>query len=180
MGTNTYSATAKFFHWSIALMILFNLLSGTIIAYFRDFCLQTGLYEMHKQSGLIILILAICRVAWRVSHHYPSLRTLLPDNEILLARFGHLSLYFLMFAVPISGKIYAQSFGKSVAILWFKLPTIIPVQNKVTVAQYLGYHKYLAVSIATMICVHIIAALKHHFIDKNSVLYRILPRFKTK
>ena len=181
MQKQTYSATAKFFHWSIAIMILFNLLSGTIIANLAEHSkLQLDLMDIHKQSGVIILTLVVCRIIWRLTHQYPSLQNFLPGNEILLARFGHLSLYLLMIAVPISGVIYSQSFGKYVSILWFKLPIIIPVHNQATVAQYLSYHKYLAISIATMICVHIIAALKHHLIDKNPVLYRMLPRFKTK
>lgn len=182
MNTNTgsYSNVAKFFHWSIAFMILFNLISGATLAYFDAFSTQINLFAIHKQTGVMILVLAVLRLTWRLTHRYPSLKGMLPAHERLLAGFGHVLLYILMFALPISGILFSQSFGKEVDLLWIKLPTFIDPQAQGVALQFLNLHKFLAIIITTIVAGHTLAAIKHHIIDKNQVLTRMLPKFGAK
>lgn len=175
-----YPTTARFFHWTIALMIFFNLISGVIMAYFPDLSHEFEIFSIHKQAGAMILVLAILRLIWRLTHKYPSLVGLLPRNERILASLGHAILYILMFALPLSGILFSQSFGKSVYLGMFKLPQLISPQPIETAFQFFAFHKYLAIFITVIILGHVLAALKHHFIDKNEVLLRMLPLNKKK
>jgi cytochrome b561 len=176
---NDYDSVAKFLHWSIAIMIFFNLTSGLILVYFFTLSTSLNLYEIHKQFGMIILILTFLRLLWRLSHSYPKL-TELPFSEAILANFGVILMYALMFAIPISGIYFTQSYSHDVHILNFKLFQVISPQPWAISAQFLSLHKYLAILIAAIVAGHTLAALKHHYLDKNDILRRMLPNLKRK
>ena len=175
----SYPASAKFFHWAIALIILLNLITGVILVNFYSLSKQLNLFIIHEQCGVTVLMLAILRLIWRLTHKYPSLDGLIAKNEILLAKFGHLLLYALMFAIPICGILLSQSSGKHSGLLWFQLPTLIERDLDLR-EQLFNLHKYLAILITTIVAGHVIAALKHHFIDKNQILTHMLPWSKNK
>lgn len=178
-SVTNYPASAKFFHWVTALIILCNLISGTILVNFDAFSQQINLLIIHEQCGVMILMLTILRLIWRITHRYPNLNGEITSHEILLAKFGHLLLYILMLAIPIYGVLLSQSVGHQPGFLWFRLPKFIS-QNLDFSSQLLNIHKNLAILITIIIVAHTIAALKHHFIDKNQVLTRILPWKKVK
>ncbi|RTL12015.1 MAG: cytochrome b [Neisseriaceae bacterium] len=178
-ANNDYDSVAKFLHWSIALMIFFNLTSGVVLVYFSALSTSLNLYEIHKQFGALILILAFIRLLWRISHRYPRL-TELPLSESILANFGVLLMYALMFAIPISGIYFTQSSSQEVHILNFKLFQLISPQPLAVTMQFFALHKYLAILIAAIVGGHTLAALKHHYLDKNDILRRMLPNLKCK
>lgn len=175
----SYPTSAKFFHWSIALIILLNLIIGVVLVNFYSLSKQLNLFIIHEQFGVTVLMLAILRLIWRLTHRYPSLDGLIARHEIFLAKFGHLLLYTLMFAIPICGIFLSQSAGKHPGLLWYHLPTLIERDLDLQ-EQLLNLHKYLAILLAVIIAGHSIAALKHHFIDKNQILRRMLPWAKSK
>lgn len=171
---DNYCSVAIFFHWAIALLIFANLLTGTLLA--NDIVSLNSSMQMHKQTGILILILVICRIIWRLTHHYPTLNEQIPVSEKLLDNFGHLFLYFLILAMPLSGVLMVQSAGKQLNLLGVMVLPKIVNQNSELFEQFLDIHKSLAIMLVTMIVGHTIAALKHHFIDKNQVLLRMLPK----
>ncbi|NNM58350.1 MAG: cytochrome b [Legionellales bacterium] len=177
---DNYSKVAKFFHWTIALLIILNLAIGVVLAYFEEFSRQIDLFSIHKQIGTMILFLVALRVIWRLTHHYPTLDGLLPKYERKLAYLGHFILYVMMFALPISGIYLSQSAGREVYWLSFKLPTLIAAQDQITAQQFVTFHKYLAILITIIVAGHVLDALKHLFIDKNQIMRRMLPTFKRK
>lgn len=174
-SVTSYPSIAKFFHWAIALMIFFNLASGVILIYYRSFSLSIELFDIHKQFGTMILFLALLRLLWRFTHKYPSLDGIIPKHEQIIASLGHLALYILMFAIPISGIFMSQAFGKNVYFLFLKLPIVLSTPSKELAMQFLTLHKYLAIGIALIVGGHATAALKHHIVDKNDILLRMLP-----
>lgn len=176
-ASNDYDSVAKFLHWSIALMIFFNLTSGVVLVYFSELSTSLNLYEIHKQFGVFILLLAFIRLFWRISHRYPKLSEL-PLSEAVLANFGVLLMYALMFAIPISGIYFTQSYSHDVHILNFKLFQIISPQPWAVSLQFLSLHKYLAILLAALVAGHTLAALKHHYLDRIDILRRMLPNLK--
>lgn len=175
----SYPTSAKFFHWSIALIIFSNLIIGLILVNFYSLSKQLNLFIIHEQFGVTVLMLAILRLIWRLTHRYPSLDGLIAKHEIFLAKFGHLLLYTLMFAIPVCGILLSQSAGKHPGLLWFHLPTFIERDMDLQ-ERLLEIHKYLAILLTVIIAGHTIAALKHHIIDKNQILARMLPWAKPK
>lgn len=171
---DNYCSVAIFFHWAIALLVFVNLLTGTLFA--NNIVPLSSSMQLHKQTGLLIFMLVICRIIWRLTHNYPTLNEQIPVSEKLLAHFGHLFLYFLILAMPISGILVVQSAGKQLNLLGFIILPKIVNQNPELLEQLLDIHKSLAIMLVTMIIGHTIAALKHHLIDKNQVLLRMLPK----
>ena len=170
-----YSRVAIFLHWLIALMVMMNIVGGLLFS--CDIILFSNQMLLHKQSGVIILVLVIVRIIWRLSHEYPRLTGSIPASEEVLAKFGQFLLYFLMLTVPLSGLIFVQSAGHNPTIAGYHLPILMPFLTASDVPQLELVHTSLAVFFATLILGHTIAALKHHFIDKKRVLVRILPKF---
>ncbi len=173
-----YGKVAKLLHWLIASQVLLNIILGLILRNFPNSNLKPLLLSCHVNNGLWLLLFVILRIVWRLTHAYPDLTGLMPIQEKILARFGQYSMYGLMLAVPVSGILFAQSKGVNLSILGVELPVFLKKQPADIIKMYLEVHTYLVIIFATLILGHVIAALKHHFIDKNRVLLRMLPRFK--
>ena len=170
-----YTSTAIFLHWLMALGIIGTLALGL---YMQDLPISPNklqLYAWHKWAGMTLLMLAIIRLAWRMSHPAPEL----PSDMGLLARFaahtGHWVLYALMIAIPISG--WLMSSAQGFPVVWFG---ILPLPNLVATNTELGavftqVHIVLNYILIASILGHAGAALHHHFIKKDTVMKRIMP-----
>lgn len=174
-STIRYFKVAMLFHWSMAILIILNILGGLLKHY--EILDLPIIIELHTRTGIIILTLAILRIFWRLTHKYPSLTNIIPNSEKILAYFSHLLLYVLMIAVPVSGMLFFQSIGEKVYFLQIELPKFIMRQPIAEAKKILNIHQSLALIFLTLIVYHILAALKHHFIDKNHVLSRMLPKW---
>lgn len=174
-GTIRYFRVAMFFHWSIAILVILNILGG-LIKHYKILDVPI-IIELHSRTGIVILALAILRIFWRLTHKYPSLADIIPNSEKTLAYFSHLMLYVLMVAVPVSGMLFFQSIGQKVYFLQIELPQFIMQQPTIEAKKLLNIHQSLALIFLTLILYHILAALKHHFIDKNHILTRMLPKW---
>lgn len=165
----SYGKFAKFLHWTMATLILLNYFLGLTLD-------KTDLYNFHKQTGLTILILFIIRIIWRLATSYPTSAKSLSKMESHAAKIGHLALYGFMIAIPISGIIMVNSYGYQLN-LWgiFTLPTIINPQSASGSALFAKIHEILANMMIAFVAIHILASLKHHLIDKNEVLLRMIP-----
>ena len=118
---NSYGKFAKFLHWAIALLIIWNFIEGLYLE-------SNGLYNFHKQTGVAILILVMVRIFWRVTNNYPKMVASLSKGEKFLAKAGHWLLYLLMLAMPLSGILMSDAFGMPVPFLGLTLPTLIVAQ----------------------------------------------------
>ena len=173
----TYGSVAKFLHWVIALGII-----GLII---MGFCLhsipaskQYLFYTLHKSFGLTILFLMVIRLIWRLQSRNPRLPSSTPAWQKLASRTVHLFLYIAALGMPISGWIMSTAAGHSPN--WFFLVTLKAPgidQNRQLTHIASDIHHIGAFIIATLIIIHIGAALKHHFINKDNVYIKMLPRF---
>jgi len=171
-----YTATAKTLHWIITVLILGLLGLGF---YMQDLPLsptKLQLYAWHKWAGVTVFLIAVFRLGWRATHRPPALPGHMAPIERRAAHAAHHLLYVLTLAIPLSG--WLMSSAKGFQTVWFG---VLPIPDLLAKDKELGdllqnVHLGLNLLLVAILLGHIGAALKHHFIDKDDVLTRILPR----
>lgn len=174
-----YGPVTKWFHWVIGLSILGLLGLGLCMTRLEPSPGMFKLYALHKSIGITVLFLAFLRLSWRLmgSHVFP-----LPNHqkwEKFLAKLIHGLLYGAMFIMPLSGWIMSSGKGFSVSVFnLFTLPNLVKPNDDVAhLANEI--HQYAAYILIAMIGLHVAGALKHHLIDKDITLLRMLPSFRS-
>ncbi|HEX3847191.1 MAG TPA: cytochrome b [Steroidobacteraceae bacterium] len=170
-----YGAVAQSLHWIIAALIVVQF----TLAYSAD-DLPLGAHKLallarHKSFGMTILMLAIVRVAWRAGHRPPDLPAGMSAIERFAARGTHVALYVLIFIMPLTG--WTMSSAKNYSVSWFGLftwPNLIGKNEQAFDALRTTHHTLGAILLGVAI-LHVLAALKHHFWNKDAVLRRMLP-----
>ncbi|GIZ50305.1 cytochrome b [Noviherbaspirillum aridicola] len=170
-----YSAPAIVLHWTMALLIVGLLALGLYMTGLALSPEKLKLYSWHKWAGVCAFLLAVVRLAWRVRQAPPPLPAGMPAAIRLAAHAGHGLLYVLMFAIPLSG--WLMSSAKGFQTVWFG---VLPLPDLVEKNRELGdllqsLHWGLNMILIAAIAGHLAAALKHHFIDRDGVLARMLP-----
>ncbi len=172
--TDRYSWGAIWLHWSIAALVLVNLTLGL----FHESLLDGigWVIPIHKAIGITVLALTLARIAWRVMHRPPPLPVDMAPWERTAATFVHRSFYALLLALPISGWMLSSNPARLKPMSWFGLFPIPPLPIS-TAASKLGHeaHGILGYVAAALVVLHIAAALRHHFILRDSVLARMAP-----
>jgi len=175
-----WGAIAQLLHWLIVLFIVAQFTLATLFEQLPAGAKKLTLLSRHKSIGITILVLALVRLAWRWSNPTPTLPDTLKPYERTLARLTHALLYVLLFAVPLSGWLMSSARGFPVS--WFgflQLPDLVP-KNKVLYEALVTTHGILAWTLGIVATVHLVAALKHHFVLKDDVLRRMLPSSSNK
>jgi cytochrome b561 len=174
-----YGAVAQGFHWLIAALIVVQF----TLAFMAD-DLPLGMQKLallarHKSFGMTILMLAVLRLLWRLFNRPPPLPTAMKPTERILAKWTHGLLYGLLFAMPLTG--WTMSSAKNYSVSWFgrfTWPDLIG-PNEQWFEMLKSTHHFLGGLLLATAILHIVAALKHHFWDKDDVLTRMLPFTKT-
>lgn len=176
--TTHYTKTAQILHWTMAVIFiaawLIGFYSGNFLSYDADGAIKGNVITLHKNIATPILFLIVIRIFWRYTHPAPKL----PDSmSPLMKSFAHMAhwiLYFMLLAMPITGCLYSWSVGYPAPVLYlFNLPALIEPNPAIT-AIVKPVHIYLSWFVAGLIALHILAALKHHFIDKDHILLSML------
>lgn len=171
-----YTATAKALHWVIAVLIFGMLGLGFYMTGLELSPTKLQLFSWHKWAGVTVFVLVLVRLAWRVGHKPPALPPHMSPIERFAAHAGHLVLYVLMLAIPLSG--WLMSSAKGFQTVWFG---VLPLPDLVGKDKALGdllqtVHLALNFVLIAVLLGHVGAALKHHYLDKDDVLIRMLPR----
>lgn len=170
---NDYGFIAILMHWLMALLIIFLLVLGLYMVALPISLQKLKYYGWHKEYGLLVLALVCVRLLWRLTNATPQLS--LPTLEKFAARVAHWSFYGLMFALPLSGWLMTSASGLPVSFFgWFTLPDLIAA-NETHRLFLMWLHKWLAYGFLALLVLHVAAALKHHFINKDDILKRMLP-----
>lgn len=176
-SSERYGAIARIFHWVMALAIFGMLAVGFIMTDLPMNPDKFRVYGIHKSVGALILIAALLRLLWRLINLVPPLPAHMPLWERLGAHGSHIALYILLFIMPLSGWLMSSAAGFPVSVFgWFTLPNLI-APDKALQELLVEVHELLAFAIIGLVTLHAAAALKHHFIDKDNVLRRMLPMF---
>ncbi|WP_394694120.1 cytochrome b [Hyphobacterium sp.] len=188
--TQRYSTVAITLHWLIAVLIIVMIFAGWRTDDMRQALLagdmsvdpQTVamLFNWHKTIGLLILTLSIVRLVWRLTHKQPSLPEGMNGFERFAATATHWAFYVLIIGMPLFGWIAASA---SSFPSYFLNMESLPIPQLVgddealygVVAQI---HSKSAWAILGLLALHIAAALKHHFIDRDDVLTRMVVFLK--
>ena len=177
MKTHTpvrYTRTAMALHWFLALAILGAFALGLYVADLSPSPERLQFITWHKWAGITILALSGLRLLWRVTHRPPA-DVPMPAWQLRAAQVMHLALYGLFFAVPLAGWAYSSAAGHP--IVWFgvlPLPDFVPV-DKPLAHDLKELHEALAWALVVIAGLHIAAALKHQFIDRNGLIDRMRP-----
>ena len=177
MNTQTaaYTRTAISLHWLVALLIFAAFPLGLYMSDLPLSPYRLRLYSYHKWIGITIFLLAVLRMAWRLARRPPAL----PDNMAAWEKHAadgmHWLLYALLFIVPTSG--WLMSSAKGFQTVWFG---VLPLPDLVGRDKVLGdllteLHESFNFLMMGVLLVHAGAAVKHHFIDRDDVLVRMLP-----
>lgn len=171
-----YGLLTVLFHWLIAVLIIGLLGLGL---YMTDLEFSPGklvLYGWHKSFGIVVLALVILRLSWKILN--AGKPRALPTHkpwEKILAKIAHLALYAAMFIMPLSGWIMSSAKGYPVSVFgWFTLPDLVS-KNKALGDLAGNIHDTAAWILIGIIGLHIAGALKHHLVDRDGTLRRILP-----
>lgn len=160
-------------HWLMALLIIGMLSLGIYMVDLPISLQKLKLYGWHKEYGFIILALAIFRLCWRLTNINPRLS--LPLLEQIAARLVHCAFYGFLFAMPITGWLLTSATGIPTSFFGlFTIPNLIG-PNKELLEWFGWIHQWLAYALIAAIILHTLAALKHHFYDKDDILRRMLP-----
>lgn len=188
-----YGKVAVALHWIMAVLIGFNIWAGLAITEFRPAGAPIGAREklilnLHVVVGFAVLLLAVARLAWRLSHKAPPPP---PGRPLIaaLARASHGLLYGAMILVPAAGVlVLAVSLG---LVPLSAFPDVAypiaqteafsglagaSLRMREVVAMSIDLHKWLAFGMIGLLLVHIAAALLHHFVFRDDVLRRMAPR----
>ena len=176
---NRYTLTAIGLHWLLALLLLGMFVVGLYMTSLPFSPQRLKLYNWHKWAGVTILALSMLRLVWRITHRPPALpramERAMPVWQKAAHHATHHLLYVLFFAVPLIGWAYSSAAGFPIVFLGlWQLPDFVPVSKELAEAIK-PWHELSAYAMAGLVVVHVAAALKHQFIDRDGLLQRMLP-----
>jgi cytochrome b561 len=172
-ASDRYTRTAISLHWLIAGLIACGFTLGTLMTDLAVSPLKLRLYNYHKWIGISVLGLAFIRGVWRLFHRPPAMVPM-PALQAVAARWAHVLLYLLMFVVPLTGWMMSSAKGYPVVYLkLWQLPDLVH-KNKELGDVLEDVHALLAWALAAIVGAHLLAALKHHFVDRDDTLRHML------
>jgi cytochrome b561 len=178
-----YSAGAMILHWAIAGLILANLFVGWRMGFLAGLA-QFDAFQLHKSIGVTVLLLSVVRLGWRLAHPAPALPAGMSAFERLAAKGTHVFFYVMMIGMPLTGWALVSVSPLNIpTLLWHHIPWPhiamlhdLPVPAKSGVERIAtGSHVALAFGGAALIALHVAAALKHQFLNRDGVLGRMVP-----
>ena len=172
---NRYSTVSLFLHWSIAALVLTQVL--LIVAHeATDGPISREFVTVHKAVGLSILMLTLGRLGWRLANPAIPLPEGTPRWQKLVARTTHVLFYVILIGLPLGGWAAMSLAGSPIE--WFGLfnwPLLPLPEDRDLGRTVLTTHKLVGKFLIALIILHVLSALKYHFVDRNNVLHRMLP-----
>lgn len=185
-----YTRVAMFLHWSVALLMIANVVLGLTASRLPEGTLSGDmlrlLIDTHKSIGITVLALSIVRAIWRVTHRPPPLPSVMPGWERVFAHAVHGGLYALIFLLPLSGWAHDSAWVAAAShpmylfgiVPWPRIGVIMSLAPdlKESLHEWFGtLHTACGYALYALLGLHVLGALKHHWIDRHPVLSRMLP-----
>lgn len=168
-----YTRTAQILHWVMAIIFItawvIGFYSGNFLSYDTS-TIKGDVITLHKNIATTIIFLVVIRLFWRYIHPAPKLPDTMSLTMKTLAHIGHLLLYVILVALPITGCLFSWSADHPAPVLYlFDIPRLVQ-KNDELLAIVKPLHIYISWFAGLLIVGHVLAALKHHFVDKDNVL----------
>lgn len=175
MQTERYSPISMGFHWLVAVAIFAGFGLGLYMVDLRFSPAKLQYYNWHKWIGVTVFWLAALRLAWRWWRPPPPPPAGQPRWQTAAAHLAHVAMYALMFLIPVSGWLFSSSTGFTTVYLGvLPLPDLIE-KNAEIKDTLKAVHWYLSMALAALLALHVLAALKHQWVDRDGTLARMLP-----
>jgi cytochrome b561 len=169
-----YGFVAQGLHWIIAGLVVVQVVLGKIADELPLGLDKLALLARHKSVGITILALAAIRLGWRLIDRPPPPPPM-PRWQLVAARLNHAAFYLLLLAMPLSG--WLMSSASNYPVSWFglvQLPDFVAADPELKDLLE-DLHETLAKALVALALLHVAAALKHQFIDRDGLLLRMLP-----
>lgn len=170
-----YGLIAVILHWAMAVVIVALFALGLWMVglnYYDPWYRKAP--ELHKGIGVLLFSVLLLRLAWRWSSASPKPEPGLTPFERKASSAAHIALYVLLVAVMASGYLISTADGRPVDVFgWFQIPAVVSgLPNQADLAG--DIHLALAIGLIALAGFHAAGALKHHFLDRNRTLVRML------
>lgn len=169
-----YGSVAQILHWVVVALLIVQITLGKIAHDLPDGLDKLVTLARHKSFGITILGLAAIRLLWRLFNRPPPLPPM-PAWQRVIANINHAALYALLFAMPLSG--WLMSSAHNFPVSWFglaQLPDLVAPDAGLA-DDLEDLHESMANILLFLIGLHVLGALKHQFIDRDGLLWRMLP-----
>ena len=176
-ASTRYSRTAIMLHWTIAAFVLSTIPLGLYGANAGG-DLARAAKDIHKPIGILILALTVVRVGWRLGHRPPALPDHMTPRLRRIARGTHVTFYVLLVLLPLSGwwMSSAVPVRHPISFGLFDIPFLPVPRGFVSAGPAHLVHTVLGFTMVGLAALHIVAAVRHHFVQRDDVLARMLPR----
>jgi cytochrome b561 len=171
----TFGTPARLLHWLTLLLLLGSFGLGLTMVELPVSPQKLKFYSWHKWIGVTVFFLVVLRLGWRSLNVQPGYPARMPPWERRAARLMHWFIYLLLLAIPLSGWVMSSALGFSTVYLGiWQLPDLV-AKNKPLGEALKTVHYILNKTLLVAVGLHAVAALKHHFLDRDQVLRSMLP-----
>ncbi len=172
---NSYGIVAKLLHWLVAIVVfgLFAVGFWMVDLGYYDYWNKLAPHY-HKSVGILLLTVMVFRVTWRYFNVKPEAPEVLTLKETKASHYMHIILYVAIFGMCITGYLISTADGRGIDVFnWFSVPSLGAfVEDQEDIAG--NIHEWLSYGLIGLAVIHLLAALKHHFINRDDVLKRML------
>ncbi len=178
VSRSSYSKTAIALHWLIAVLVIGNI-AGAFYAEGLEKEARGAVMGLHKSVGITVLALTMWRIVLRLSEGFVPLPGHMKGWEIVAARATHIGFYVLLLTLPLSGWAFASTSERP--LVWFGLFQLpFSPFDKAGRGVFHEVHEVAGFIAIALVILHVLGALKHHFLDRDEILGRMLPFFRKK
>lgn len=175
---NTYGIISKFFHWTLMTLVFLQfyfILWANYILPEKSPLVGFYIGKLHKPFGMLTFIFAVLAILWRLfNDRLPRFPLSMSSFEMIAARFVHFSLYLCLILMPLSGLVMSVAAGKPPNFFGlYQVPMFIEKNDNLS-QFFFDVHAVLGVTLIVLIVLHVLAAFKHYFINRDQVLQRML------
>jgi len=177
----SYGSVAKFFHWTLAILVILMLAGGLTLGSVKNSPYAGTIFNIHKSIGFTILILMTLRLLWRIVNPLPQLPISTPEWQRLAARSVHRLFYVAVIGMALAGWGMATAAGYPVNFWWLVKINMPWIPKSEAFQQgFATAHYVFARVLIALIILHMLASLKHYFINQDGVVNRMWRQPKTK
>lgn len=170
-----YSNVAIILHWSIAALIVANIVLGWVMTA-PERGMAPAPFAWHQSIGVTILLLSLVRLGWRLTHPWLPMPLVMLDWEKLLARTVHVLFYVAIIGIPLLGYMAMSARGHGPTFFGlFNLPALPLGENREQAELYGTWHVIAVYATVALLVLHVLGALKHTYIQRGNVLGRMIP-----
>lgn len=174
---DNYTRTSITLHWTVGALVITALVMGWIMTDMATSPLKLQVYTWHKWVGVTVLTLFFVRGLWRLTHPVPAPLPM-PAWQRLAAQAMHALLYVMLLVQPLTGWLFSNAAGRSIVYLGLiPLPNLVD-KDKALADRLKDFHDAGAWLLSITVGLHALVAIKHHFIDRDDTLRRML-RWRT-